>query len=186
MGQPAKGTKAMKEKAAKEKAKAKTDKKSQKQEEEDSQAAPAQTAVMPYKQGKSTVKAKDDSIIKPHAVLGILDPEILKRFCGHMNYHGNVKGDKDARKIMEDYTSGTPSAKRDILAKFSKNGKDLKWIRSMHESTTDTTTTEVGFIEDWYLRICLLRDLLSRRSLSKHTQEPDPSPERVGATGLRE
>ena len=86
------------------------------------------------------------------ALVQAMDAGLLKRFNSHMKYHGDVKGDPDARNILQAFDAGTPEEKRALLAKFSKNGKDLKWSRDMKSSTTNTTGTSRGFVEDWYNR----------------------------------
>lgn len=101
----------------------------------------------------TTVALQNSGGLTPEGVLQqAMDAGLLKRFNSHMKYHGDVKGDPDARNILTAFDAGTPEEKRALLAKFSKNGKDLKWARDMKQSTTNTTGTSRGFVEDWYNR----------------------------------
>ena len=111
------------------------------------------------------VRASADDGGQKSPPLPAMDVAELKRFLGHMKYHGGVGADPDTRAILSAYNDGTPEEKRSLLAKFKVNGKDLKWVRNMSASTADSTELKEGFVEDWYLRNeTFLKCRSSRRS----------------------
>ena len=89
---------------------------------------------------------------QPAATAAHMDKGQVSKMIGHLKYHSKTDG-SDAKKVLDAYQEASGEGKRAILAKFhGPNGKKLTWVKEFMETTTESDSTVVGHVMDWYHR----------------------------------